>query len=272
MDAAREGSYRRGMNTSTFTPTTPAAPPAALPRPAASPLRRLAIGAGVVIIVTLFAFGGWGAIGFATLHRAEQHQHFAFTGSRIVVDSRNGAIRVSAGQAGQVEVDTHLHYSQLQTPHPTARVEGDQLILTDGPRGLTMYCDVGFDLRVPATVALQLNASNGAVSVSGVSGALQVRTSNGAVQAQDLRTTALDVTTSNGAVTVSFLTTPSHVGIRTSNGRVQVTVPRGSGPYKLDVTTSNGSRTVAVPSDPAATSTITVHASNGSVRVVPAAA
>jgi hypothetical protein len=241
-------------------------------------------------MVALLAYGAWTAVGLAALHRAERRQSFAFTGSKVVVDSRNGAIRVSAGQAGRVEVDTHLHYSQVQTPHPTARVEGGQLILADGcPRGQVIYCDVSFDLRVPAAVALQLSSGNGAVSVSGVSGALNLhtadgaitadgasgqldlRTSNGAIRARDLRAAVVDATTSNSSVTVSFLTTPAQVTIRTSNGAVQVTVPAGSGPYNVDVTTDNGSRTVDVPTGPAAPRRITVHTSNGSVRVLPAA-
>jgi len=295
MDAGRRGSYRRGMSTSTPTPPppTPAAPePATTPAPRAgrSPLRRLGLTAGIIVMVALFAYGAFAAVGFATLHQAEQHQSFTFTGSQLVVGTSNGSIHVTAGQPGRVEVDTHLRYSQLQPAHPTVRVEGGQLVLKDGCRqGLVIYCNVSFDLRVPAAVALQLSTSNGAVGVSGVTGALTVHTSNGsittdgasgplnlhtsngAIRARDLHATVVDAATSNGSVTVSFLASPTHVGIRTSNGGVRVTVPRTSVAYKVDVSTDNGSRTVDVPTDPEATNVISVHTSNGSVRILRAA-
>jgi hypothetical protein len=248
------------------------------------------LGIGIVVMVTLFALGAWTAIGFATLHRAEQHQSFALTGSRLVVGTRNGSIHVTAGQAGTVEVDTHRRYSRFNPPHPTVRASNGQLTLKDGcPNGLVIFCDVSFDLRVPAGLALQLTTKNGAVAVSGVTGALDIhtsngsitadgasgqlslQTSNGAIRARDLHTAVVDATTSNGSVTVSFLTAPTQVAVTTSNGAVRVTVPRGSGPFKVDVATDNGSRTVDVPTDPEATSTISAHTSNGSVRILRAA-
>ncbi len=278
------------MTTPASVPTAPAPAPSPRPRPGGSALRRMVLAVAIVVMVVLFAFGAWTAVGFATLRSAERHQSFAFTGSRLVVGTSNGSIHVTAGQAGRVEVDTHLRYSQLNPPHPTVRADGGQLTLKDGcPNGVVIFCDVSFDLRVPAALALQLTTSNGAVAVSGVTGALDVhtsngsitadgatgqlslRTSNGAIRARDLHTAVVDATTSNGSVTVSFLTTPTHVAVNTSNGAVRVTVPGGSGPYRVDVTTDNGSRTVDVPTDPNATRTISVRTSNGSVHVLPAA-
>ncbi len=105
-------------------------------------------------MAALFAFGAWTAVGFATLHRVDQHQGFAFTGARLVVSASDGAIHVTAGQAGRVELDTHLHYSQLSPAKPSVRMDGDRLILKDGCRHvMNVFCVTSYDLRVPTVPA-----------------------------------------------------------------------------------------------------------------------
>jgi len=274
------------MSTSTSTPTAPL-PPTPAPGAGTSLRRRLVLTVGIIVMVALFAVGAWTAAGFATLHRAEQQQSFAFTASRLVVEADDGPIHVTAGQAARVEVATHLTYSQLSPSKPSVRMDGDRLILKDGCRhAMNVYCVTRYDLRVPAQVALQVTSSDGSVTVSGISGdldlrtangainadgassRLQLRTSDGAITARDLHSTSVGAVTSNGGVRLSFLTDPTAVSARSSDGAVRITLPRDGTAYRVDATTSDGSRTVDVPTNPDATSSISAHTSNGAVSVV----
>jgi len=278
------------MSTSTSTPTAPVPAPAT-PGAGTSPGRRLLFGGGIIVMAALFAFGAWTAVGFATLHRVDQHQGFAFTGARLVVSASDGAIHVTAGQAGRVELDTHLHYSQLSPAKPSVRMDGDRLILKDGCRHvMNVFCVTSYDLRVPAQLALHVTTSDGAVTVSGISGdldlhtadggitadgasgRLQLRTSDGAVIARDLHSTTVAATTSDGRVLLSFLVDPDTVNAHTSDGSLRITVPRDDTAYQVVAATSDGSRTVDVNTNATSPRTISARTSDGPVSVVRAAA
>ena len=77
--------------------------------------------------------------------------------------------------------------------------------------------------------------------------------------------------TSNGRVLLSFLADPAQVTARSSDGSVEVVVPRDDTAYKVDAATSDGRRTVDVNTSQDVTRTIFAHTSNGSVRVLRAA-
>jgi Putative adhesin len=210
-----------------------------------SPLRRMALTVGMVLLALIVLGGALTAVAAATRMRAEQQHAYDLSGSRLGVDADSGAIRITAGPTGRVEVDTHLHHSQLNRAEPTARLEGDRLLLRDGCRRfLNFSCDVSYDLRVPATVALQL----------------RVQTSNGSISATDLHAGIVDASNANGGVALAFVAAPQRVAARASNGSVTVTVPRDGGPYRVDARTANGRSTVDVPTDPDASSTITARA------------
>ena len=249
-------------------------------------LRRVALTLGIVLMVVVLLGGAATAVSFATLKRAEQRHSYDLSGSRLVVDSENASIHITPGASGKVELDTHLHYSQLSQAKPTASLEGDRLVLRDGCRHfVSFYCDVRYDLRVPASVALQVRSGNGEVRVGGMTGDLDLRTSNGAITtdgaraglrlrnsngpitATGLHTDAVEATTSNAGITLSFLVAPRRVDARSDNGGVRIVVPRQGGPYRVDADTSNGRSRVDVPTDPDAPSTITARTSNADLTI-----
>jgi len=265
MDAPRLASYRVDMT---------------------SRLRRTALISGLVLVILVILASAATAVGFITRTRAEQHHAYDLHGSQLVLDANNGSIHIAPGQPGRVEVDAHFRYSQLSRANPTTRLDGDRLILRDGCRSfINFFCDVTYDLRVPATVALQAHSGNGDLRVSGITGDLDLRTSNGAVStdgaptqlrlqtsngaitATGLHASAVDARTSNGAVRLSFVEAPHQVTARSSNGDITVVVPREGGPYRVDADTSNGKRTIGIPTDPAASNTITARTSNGDITL-----
>jgi hypothetical protein len=279
------------MTTSAPTPTTPAPPPSRLGGGTGrSAPRRVVLAVAIIVMVILFGFGAWSAIGFATLHRVDQHHSFAFTGSRLVVDAEEGGLHVSAGQPGRVEVDSHFHYSQLSPAHPSMRMDGDQLIAKTGCRSvMNNYCTATYELRVPANTTLQLHTSDGNILVSGITGDLDLRTSDGAIHAdgatgrlqlhtsdgsitaRNLRGTTISAVTSDGRVLLTFAVDPAQVTARSSDGDVEITVPRDGTAYKVDAATSDGSRQVDVATNPDGSRSIFAHTSDGAVRVLRAA-
>jgi len=255
-----------------------------------SPVRRTALIFGLALVLLVILASAATAVGFITRTRAEQHHAYDLPGSRLVLDANNGSIHIAPGQPGRVEVDAHLHYSQLSPAKPTARLEGDRLILRDGCRNfINFICDVTYDLRVPATLALRADSGNGDLRVSGITGELDLRTSNGAISsdgvpaqlrlqtgngaitATGLHASVVDARTSNGTVQLSFLQAPRQVTARSSNGDISIAVPPQGGPWRVEAETSNGKRTIDIPTDPAASNTITARTSNGDITLSRAA-
>ena len=57
------------------------------------------------------------------------------------------------------------------------------------------------------------------------------------------------------------------MSVTSGNGGVQLTVPSGSGPYRVDVSSGNGGHDVSVPTDPNATASIFAHTGDGGINV-----
>ncbi len=146
---------------------------------------------------------------------------------RFRVEMFNGPIEVRAGAAGTFHavVETSgVGASQSEAAADRAEISVTRRIEEDGTIVLAaVYMprptspgnrSASAVVEVPADAVLDLHTSNGAVSTSGIGGAVEVQTSNGAV-------TLVGVTA--GAT------------VRTSNGHVEVD---GGGP--LDIETSNG--------------------------------
>jgi DUF4097 and DUF4098 domain-containing protein YvlB len=111
-------------------------------------------------------------------------------------------------------------------------------------------------LLVPAATRLELETSNGPISVSDVSGGVDARTSNGPVTlagtsgAVAIETSngpvtvgatdpvTLDVHTSNGGITFDGSLQPGDTVLETSNGPVELRLPADAA-FTIDATTSN---------------------------------
>lgn len=134
----------------------------------------------------------------------------------------NGAVSV-AGLAGEVVLDTGN--GAVTARQINGRVE------IDTSNGSVEVEDVQGGVTA--------ETSNGALRVRRIAGACELDTSNGRVYAEEIGGD-LEAETSNGAI-VAELTGPAarRVDLRTSNGRIELTVPRGTGGV-LDCATSNG--------------------------------
>jgi hypothetical protein len=211
--------------------------------------------------------------------------------SGIHVDTKNGRIEVVADpQRSDVQIEAHLKCKGRNQEEADQRLAATTVSITrDADQRLVVkpvFPDLhrggdgaSFVIKVPDANGLQLDTSNGSVTVSALSGELVIDTSNGAIQVTDHDGDAR-VDTSNGSVTVTNLS--GSLWADTSNGKIALTNVGGpvdadtsngsiklvlagdqTGPIKLD--TSNGSITVDV--GPSFAGSVSFDTSNGSIHV-----
>lgn len=205
-----------------------------------------------------------------------------------ITDSPNGGIAVTGASRSDMVIRAKVQ-TWAETEEAAREIAGNVRVTidngrvtTEGPRtGRRESWSVSYRAEVPAATDLELDTSNGSVSVSNVNGTLQLSSSNGS-----LRLTGVggDVRgrTSNGSVHVT-LTGQSWSGagldVRTSNGSARIDIPENFN-ARLVASTSNGSLRTDIPvtvqgrvgRDIDTTlgsggATIRVSSSNGSVRI-----
>ncbi len=194
---------------------------------------------------------------------------------RIVVETFNGWIDVTAGAEGKVAVEVVKRgagFSQaeaeadLQNVEVTMTQEGDTLRIiarrTDSML-VTGNSGASVDLSVPPGSSLELRSSNGSIDSFGITGDVTMDTSNGSLGVRDgagrldLKTSngeieieaeeaLVDASTSNGRITFRGSLTDGDQRFRTSNGRITITLPAGTR-FRIDASTSNGDVTTDFP-------------------------
>jgi len=147
---------------------------------------------------------------------------------------------------------------------------GDSLLLrynsSDQTLDVRRYSGVSFEVTVPAQADVEVDTSNGAITIRGIEGQFHLDTSNGAIDLIDL-IGMVDADTSNGAIDVDGFNgvlqletsngaidiedTEAAVDARTSNGRIDFSGILVGDSHKMR--TSNGAINVEVPLDAAIT-------------------
>lgn len=261
-----------------------------------------------LIIGALLAALGivWAAVNFsALLLRQTATESASFAGvSRLVVALREGDIRLDASTGDEVGYRAELVWS-FDRPRVQASRNGDVLELSaDCDRALVGWCDIDFEIAVPAGVVVEASTSAGDVQASGlderatlhsssgdvhaeemagplelstssgdvdaveVSGDVAMRTSSGDVDGVSLGGDRVEARTSSGDVTLDFVDSPLEVSAQTSSGDATVTVPEEADiEYRVDVESDSGDDTNDVASDPSAARTITARTHSGDARV-----
>jgi len=141
-----------------------------------------------------------------------------------------GQIRIEvANTASGLRIDTRL---------PKRGEEGGILAqLFNGSGDVNM--DVSYRIHVPRHVALDVESSNGAITVTGTQGNAHLETSNGRITVAGLAG-ALQAETSNGAIDAELTELASgDLSLESSNGGISVRLPRDAR-FSVDAATSNG--------------------------------
>ena len=114
---------------------------------------------------------------------------------------------------------------------------GDSLLLrynsADQSLDVRKYSGVSFEVTVPAQADVEVDTSNGAITIRGIEGQFNLDTSNGAIDLRNL-IGVVDADTSNGAINVNGFS--GVLELETSNGAIDIEDTQAS----VDAHTSNG--------------------------------
>jgi DUF4097 and DUF4098 domain-containing protein YvlB len=246
--------------------------------------QRIAIGLALVLTVALVAGGSVSAAADLVIQSKNTTHTFTgtFTSLSVNVD---GDVTVQAGPTGQITVATHQVWSFVR-PAITETLHGDRLTVKVTCNGFSIgECGTSERLTVPPRVALDVDSSDSNVTVDGISGALNLHSSDGDVsvsndsgplqlssddgnvQGTDLSSSAVTASSTDGDVNLRFTTAPRSVSGTSSDGSVEVGLPRGPAPYLVSASSDNGSRSVDVHTDSTSERRISVDSNNGDVSV-----
>ena len=199
--------------------------------------------------------------------------------ANLTVESSNGYVSVTSAETTSVTVTARLRSRADSLEKAQERVNtlvvdmiqtGDNVLLryrsSDQPDDARKYSTVSFEVTVPMQADVEVDTSNGAITLSGIEGQFTLDTSNGAIELNDLVGVVradtsngridvngfnglLDLETSNGAIDIENVA--ATVDARTSNGRIDFSGVLVGDSHQLR--TSNGVIEVKVPLDAAIT-------------------
>lgn len=161
--------------------------------------------------------------------------YFSVDGAvRIVVSSENGSIDVDVVADDEVHVQATLKGADRLEYE--ARQEGDTVIVTSRKiRRVLFGLGAGTDLviSVPRNTVVDLDTSNGRITLTGIHGSGSLNTSNGELALRDV-IGDFDGDTSNGSITID--TMEGTARLHSSNGKVDVRNAIG----EFEIESSNG--------------------------------
>jgi DUF4097 and DUF4098 domain-containing protein YvlB len=157
----------------------------------------------------------------------EVTRSFTITGRPTVsVQTNDGSVRVTAGDAKQVEFRVEYQGYELdRNLRIDARQDGDKVELiarVTGHWGINLGWGhnrrLHIEVRMPQHGDLQVDTGDGAVETIGLSGNLHVHTGDGSVKASALDG-MIDLHTSDGGITVDTL--KGNIRLRTGDGSIE---------------------------------------------------
>jgi hypothetical protein len=192
-----------------------------IPAPARKPIATLGglalLGYGILAAAASVAAGGalarsgvepgFGSTPFAaTLNLSEP----IAAGQTLIISNTNGPTIVHGGNGQTVDVVADRHFAtggQGPDVQLTPSDNGWTLGSTTTGRGRSLFGDasyVGYEVEVPAGVAVTTQSTSGQVQIDGMSGPVDATTTSGSVNLSNL-SGPVRVTTSSGAVTLTNL-------------------------------------------------------------------
>lgn len=257
------------------------APPQASPPRRSTALVVTMVVLGVLLVAALIAAG----VFFGGQRRDVHDTAVAAAAGSVVLDLPNATIVVTGGAGDDVTAALDGGFV-VGEPYISAETSGDRTIVTGGcPTIPFTICWATVTVSVPRNVDLEIQGTNGAVTVTAVGGSIGIRTTNGEVVVADpggtlrlgttnggIRVTgatsaSTDASTTNGSIQLEYSEPVSDVTAGSTNGSVTVVVPSGTD-YAVAMQTTNGdTELVGILNDPQAERRIIAHTTNGDVRV-----
>lgn len=154
---------------------------------------------------------------------------------RIRIENRYGDVCITVWDRDEVRIEA------VKTAADAGRLDDASIVVDSTGERLTVrtqYAGVESDepasveyrITVPRTATLDdIRLTNGALSISGVSGAVKATSVNGNIRAEHLEGKA-DLATINGQVQAGFnrVSASQPISLRSVNGRIDLSIPSGS--------------------------------------------
>lgn len=167
----------------------------------------------------------------------------------LSITNGNGRITVEAADIQAIEVSAErivkagteeAANEQLKALDMREEVSADRVSIDSSSRGLNIRTSrrINYTIKVPRSIAVTLESSNGDLAVTGLTGALRASASNGRITGTDL-TGSAHTSTTNGVIALTMAAVTGDVTAETTNGQVTVTVPRGTN-ASLSARVTNG--------------------------------
>ena len=190
---------------------------------------------------------------------------------RIEVRELDGAINIEAGSENEIAMDATVlsrvapKQNRENQGYFTTQVSGDTLIIgRENERRHFHFFSFGsetridYELRVPASLALDLRTVNGRIATHGVDGATHAVTVNGRVNIDTPGSSEVEAQTINGRIEARFGKSFQGATLKTVNGGVTAALPL-SASFTGDFSQVNGDIEAAFP--------LNIHSHPGSRRV-----
>ena len=165
---------------------------------------------------------------------------------RFELENTNGSIEVVASAGPQIEVSAEriakAHTEEaakelLKQIEVTVEQSGDRLRLkTKYPKGIHGGgAEVRYVVKVPPTVSVKVENTNGRVTLNGLANPVDASTTNGGVSAHDMKG-SLKASTTNGGLDIDVSAVHGDgIELSTTNGGVKLQLPRSA---KADLSAS----------------------------------
>jgi len=190
---------------------------------------------------------------------------------RIEVREVDGAINIEAGSADEIAMDATVRsrvapkQGQENQGYFTTELRGDTLIIgrENEHRRFHFFSfgsetRIDYELRVPASLALDLRTVNGRIATHGVDGEMRAVTVNGRVNIDTPGSSEVEAHTVNGRIEARFGKSFQGATLKTVNGGVTAALPL-SASFTGDFSQVNGDIEAAFP--------LNIHSHPGSRRV-----
>ena len=194
--------------------------------------------------------------------RTETFTAAAPAGGLTVLDDV-GSVTITGSDRDTVAVTERLSYRGY-SPVTTRSLSGG--VLTLDYRCRSDDCGVAYDIEVPRSLGVRVDADTASISLTSLAGQIHATSDVGYIHGEDLSATVADLRTGVGSIDATFRSAPSQLSANADTGGVTLLVPAAPG-YDVTASADVGSVSVTVRRDASSGHMIRATADVGSVTV-----
>ncbi|WP_112243289.1 DUF4097 family beta strand repeat-containing protein [Kribbella monticola] len=183
-----------------------------------------------------------------------------------VTITANMVVAVAPSTDGKVHIALTGTYTAAQPTIAVRKPEPGSQELEIGADCPATGCHLFLAIELPSATRLSVSASGTSVELRQLTGAIQVTADNGSVNGIRLRSDSVSVAAQSGSVDLGFDRAPTNVEVTSSNGSIQVLLPRTT-TYAIDAAADRGSTQLNVNNDLSSPNRLHLRSSNGSITV-----